>query len=108
MSAGGSDSASSENDRGAGPATSAPPAHSAIESDEPLGESDAAEFEIETEFRRKLAGLRVLPRRERAQARRAAKEWRRLALKTLLENRSRDRYAHYLQRRQMQGPILRP
>jgi len=74
------------------------PAHSANESDEPIDEGDAAEFEIESEFRRRLMGARQLPRRERAQARRAAREWRRLALKALREKRMRDRLARYMLR----------
>lgn len=88
-----------ENDRGTGPATSVSPATSANESSEPIDEGDAAEFEIEIEFRRKLMGLRLLSKRERAQARRAAKDWRRLALKTLRERRTRDRQARYALRK---------
>ncbi len=108
--AGASGKGSSENDRGTGPATSASPAHLANESYEPLDDGDAAEFEIEIEFRRRLMGLRGLRRRERSQALRAAREWRRVALKALREKRMRDRQAHYMQRiqrQQMRTPDLR-
>jgi hypothetical protein len=84
-----SDSGFSANDRGTGPATSASPAHLADESNEPLDEGDAAEIEIETIFKRRIAGARLLPRRERAAARREAREWRRFPLKALRETPER-------------------
>jgi hypothetical protein len=61
--------------------------------DEPLDEGDAAEIEIEMIFKRKIAGTRLLPRCERALARRAAREWRRFALKALRERRLNERHA---------------
>jgi hypothetical protein len=112
-----------ENDRGTGPATSVSPAHSASEIDKPpkylpaapsvspleselprspsveaeaFDEGDAAEMDIENEFRRKLMGLRRLRRRERAQALRAAREWRSFALNALREKRLRERQARYM------------
>ena len=91
-----------ENDRGTGPATSVSPASSA--SDNPLDEDGGAEFEIDAEFRRRLTGLRRLRRRDQPQALRAAREWRRIALKALREKRIRDRHARYMQRRQMRPP----
>ena len=94
---------SSANDRGTGPATSASPAHSAHEIEGPIEEGDAAEIEIENIFRRKIAGARLLPRRERAQARREAREWRRLALKALREKRAAERYARYMRWRLMRA-----
>jgi hypothetical protein len=77
------------------------PENLANESDQPPDEGDAAEIEIEIMFRRKLMGLRRLPRRERSQALRTAKEWRKLALKALREKRMRDRHARYMRRQQM-------
>jgi hypothetical protein len=96
MRAGASDSRFTGNDRGTGPATSVSPAHSAHQNDEPVDEGDAAEFEIEQEFRRKLMGTRQIPRRERAQARRAAREWRRLALNALRQKRMHERHARHM------------
>jgi hypothetical protein len=95
MKAGDSGKEPSANDRGTGPATSASPAHSAHEIDEPIDDGDAAESDIETIFKRMIAGARLLPRRERAAARREAHEWRRLALKTLREKRLTERHARY-------------
>lgn len=54
-----------------------------------------AEAEISAAFRRKLMGLRHLRRDERAQAFRAAREWRFLALKALRDKRANDRRAKY-------------
>jgi hypothetical protein len=65
---------------------------------------DAAIIDIETTFRRMLIGLRRLPRRERAQALRAAREWRSFAMNALREKRLRDRHARYVQRRQNRLP----
>jgi len=64
-----------------------------------VDEGDGAEIEIETTFRRKLAGLRRLSRRERLQALLAAREWRSFALSALREKRLIDRHARYMQRR---------
>jgi hypothetical protein len=89
-----SDGGPSANDRGTGPATSASPAHTAHD-DEPVDEGAAAETEIEAIFKRKIAGARLLPRRERALARRAAREWRRFALKALRERRLSERHARH-------------
>jgi hypothetical protein len=124
-----------ENDRGTGPATSVSPAHSAPEIDKPpkylpalpsvsppppelrrsssvemeaLDEGDAAELEIEAEFRRKLMGLRRLRHGERAQALRAAREWRSFALNALREKRLRERHSRYLVRRQSRVRAPRP
>jgi hypothetical protein len=68
-------------------------------SDAALGAADedkAEEFEIDAEFRRKLAGLRRLRRDERPFALRAAREWRRLALKALREKRTAKRHTRYV------------
>ncbi len=122
------DKGSTENDRGTGPATLASPASSANENDkaieyrpfvesklgatetdlprhgipsagfEPVEDDDGSDIDIDTIFRRKLLGLRLLPRRERAQAYRAAKEWRRAALKALREKRLSERHARYMLR----------
>lgn len=101
MCAGASGKGSSANDRGTGPATSVSPAHAAHEVDGPLDEGDAAEIEIENIFKRKIAGTRQLPRRERALARRAAREWRRFALKALREKRATERHARFMRWRLM-------
>jgi hypothetical protein len=66
-------------------------------------EDDAAETEVEITFRRKLAGIRFLPRHQRAQALRSLIDWRRLALKVLREKRAGDRRARQALR-QMQRP----
>ena len=67
-------------------------------------EGEAEEIEIETIFRRKLAGVRQLPRSERPHARKAARDWRTQALKDLREKRARDRYASHT-RRQLGQPM---
>ena len=59
-------------------------------------EDGAAEAEIEAMFKRRLMGLRRLPRYQRAGALRAAREWRMLALKTLRERRATDRHARHM------------
>jgi hypothetical protein len=69
-----------------------------------VDEGDGGEIEIETTFRRKLTGLRRLPRRERLQALLAAREWRSFALNALREKRLTDRHARYMQRRQLRMP----
>jgi hypothetical protein len=60
---------------------------------EPFEEGVGAELEIAAEFQRRLAGLRRLPRYERAAALRLAREWRQLALKALREKRATARHA---------------
>jgi hypothetical protein len=111
-----------ENDRGTGPATPVSPAPLADESNQPdkfqamraalstgeaieakqqtrvaglgaVDEDDAEEIEIEQTFRRMLMSLRRLPRHQRAGALRAAREWRRTALKELREKRAREHRA---------------
>jgi hypothetical protein len=62
-------------------------------------EGEAEEIEIEFQFRRKLAGLRFMPRLDRPHARRAAREWRTAALKALREKRATARYARRMLRR---------
>lgn len=62
----------------------------------PMEDTDEESFAIEQEFGRRLAGLRRLPRRERAGALRAAREWRVLALKALKERKAGGRHARYL------------
>jgi len=57
-------------------------------------EGEAEELEIETTFRRKLAGLRRLRKSERPHALRAAREWRQSALRELRERRARERQAN--------------
>jgi hypothetical protein len=91
-------------DRGTGPATPESRAHLANEMNdlikfpafEPVEEGDAAATEIEATYRARLIGLRRLPRYQRAQARRAAREWRLLALRALREKRARERHANYV------------
>jgi len=67
---------------------------------EELSDEDAgAEAGIEADFRRKIAGLRHMPRHERSHALRAAKEARQLAFKALYDRRAAHRHAkHLLQR----------
>jgi hypothetical protein len=67
---------------------------------DPLDEDETADVEIEMMFRRKLMGLRFLPRQQRAAAYRALRQWRFHALKTLQEKRAADRLAGFLLRRQ--------
>jgi hypothetical protein len=61
-----------------------------------MEDDEASEFEIAAEFRRRLSGLRHLPRRQRAAALRAARDWRSLAVKGLRERRANKRHARYL------------
>jgi hypothetical protein len=63
--------------------------------------------EIIAMFRRRLFGLRRLPRRERQAAIRAAREWLMLALKGLREKRERERRARSITVRQLKMQ-LRP
>jgi hypothetical protein len=65
---------------------------------EPLEEDEGAVREIKDLFGRRIVALRRLPRRERADALRAAREWRRLAFKALKEKRAAGRYARKMLR----------
>ena len=56
-------------------------------------------MEIESLYRRRLAGLRRLSRHERAAALRAARDWRRQAISALRERRAAMRHANRLARR---------
>lgn len=60
-----------------------------------MSETDdsGALLEIENEFRRRLAGLRGIPRRDRSAAFRLAKDWFRQAMVELREKRLRERHA---------------
>ena len=78
--------------------------HGVASTEEPSDETDNLDTEIQTIFRRKIAGLRLLPRRERAQARRAALEWLWFAMTDLREKRAHARYARYVLRRQQIPP----
>jgi hypothetical protein len=72
---------------------------------EPVADDDAAATEINDLFRRRLTGLRRLPRHDRSHALRAAREWRRLALKALREKRAAERHArHRLRQLQTTAP----
>jgi len=64
-----------------------------------MEEDEGAVLEIEAVFRRKLMGLRRLPRSERASALRAARDWRQSALKALREKRASERHARHMLRR---------
>jgi len=64
-----------------------------IESDVFENETSGAEADIATAYRRKLGGLRYLPRSEKPHALRAAREWRRSALRALREKRAVERHA---------------
>ena len=69
-------------------------------SDRPFIEPDeGADGEIEKVFRRTIASLRRLPRRERPAAVQAAKDTRMLALKALREKRAYRRHAEYMLRK---------
>jgi len=71
-----------------------------------VDEDAGAEATIEEEFGRKLIGLRRLPKRERAQALRSARETRCLALKALSEKRATARRAWVrLQRQRRLVPV---
>jgi hypothetical protein len=92
--------ANTANDQGAGPATPVSPASSAQDEccfwgavpgeEQPI--SDALP-DIENEYQRRLAGLKVLPRRQRSAAYRAAKEWFRVAIADERARKQRDRAA---------------
>lgn len=131
MRAGVTDSESSENDPGTGPAKSVSPINlandkkrvdhqpskpaktitedaddirrlTASEDFDSLHDVDGSEIDIDMIFRRKLRGLRLLPKKERAAARRAARDWLRCALKALREQRAYKRRALII-RRQIVG-----
>lgn len=98
---------STENEQGTGPAPSASPASAAINEDdshwnivpervEP--DDGTAALEIENEFRRRLSGIRQLPKRQKAVAYRAAMEWVRLARAALREKRLVETHAAALVR----------
>jgi hypothetical protein len=97
----------SENDPGTGPATSVSPARptgndiNEFNPDSPGLEKDedGAALEIENEFRRRLAGLRILRRGQKAAAYRSAMEWRRQAMIALRERKLRDRHTAFLIKR---------
>jgi hypothetical protein len=63
---------------------------------EDVENDDGAEADIDAEFKRRLAGLRRLPKRERGAVLRAAREWRIAALKALQARRACDRHARFL------------
>jgi hypothetical protein len=65
----------------------------AASSESDMVEGEAEEIEIDTIYRRKLAGLRRLPKRERSHARKAARDWRTQALKALREKNATERHA---------------
>lgn len=65
---------------------------------------EGAETEIDSVFRRAIAGLRRLPRRERPHALRAARDARTLALKALREKRARERDADRIRRTVLTPP----
>jgi hypothetical protein len=122
MRAGGSDSGPTENEPGTGPATPASPSVSAshirkedesrpptftkigreasgltlrdlLSADLISPEEEASpEFEILKTFRLKIAGLRRLPRHQRAQAIRVALEWLSAMMKGLREKRAYARH----------------
>jgi len=71
-------------------------------------ELDGAGDGIEEEYRRRLAGLRRLPRRERSAALKAAREERMAALKQLRERRAIDRHARYMLWRSQMPQMKRP
>jgi hypothetical protein len=66
---------------------------------EALEEDEGAAIEINALFGRKLMALRRMPRRDRPHALRAAREWRRQALKALRDKRAAERHARHILRR---------
>jgi hypothetical protein len=74
---------------------------------EPAEDLDSPESEIQDVFRRKIAGVRLLPRHERAQAVRAALEWLWFAMNALREKRAYENHTRHLLWR-MQMPRPRP
>jgi hypothetical protein len=127
MRAGARDNDLTENDAGTGPATSESPAFSAYQYQkeeylqtavikfrpaaneltcrdvlpaDPIAseEEDSPDFEIMKIFRRKIAGLRRLPRAQRAQEIRAALEWLWSTMKALRDKRAYARHRRHILR----------
>jgi hypothetical protein len=126
MRAGNSDSELTENELGTGPATPVSPAHLASENREEGEKQPAAsirfmavateltgcdllaaeimsaeeegspELEILLIFRRKITGMRRLPRQQRAQAIRAALEWMWSTMAALREKRAYGRHRRHI------------
>ena len=95
---------SMENDTGAGPATIEPPSDPASEfwavpAEAPQDDDGSAMLDIETEFRRRLSGLRRLPKWEKAVAYRRAKECYRQAMAAARENRAAKQRAAQVRQR---------
>jgi hypothetical protein len=67
--------------------------------EEEIEEGAGMERDIEDEFRRRLAGLRRLPRAARPHALQLAREWRQLALNGLRDKRAGARHARRALRR---------
>jgi hypothetical protein len=135
--AGASDSDLTDNDHGTGPATSVFPALSANEyrkGDEdqpttankfgpvacelthrdplpaevmPIEEEDSPDVEVMKIFRLKIAGLRRLPKHQRAQAIRLVLEWLWSTMAGLREKRLYERHARHTLRQQMRMPMSR-
>jgi hypothetical protein len=76
--------------------------------DGPVDDAASTAAEIQVIFRSRIAGLRRLPKRERAQALRAALEWLWFAEAALREKRLIDRCARHAQRRNHMLQRLRP
>jgi hypothetical protein len=68
-------------------------------------EEDNPDVEIQLIFRRKIAGLRRLPRHQRAQALRAALEWLGSAMAALREKRAYTRHRRNILRARNGKPI---
>jgi hypothetical protein len=66
---------------------------------------EAAEIEIEAIYRRAIAGLRQLPRRERPYAMRVAKDALMFALKALREKRATKRHGEHMLRKLKAEPV---
>jgi hypothetical protein len=67
----------------------------------PTIDEHGAGREVEAVFQDMLSGIRRLPRRQRAAALRAAREWRFLEMKALRDKRARERRGRYLALRQL-------
>lgn len=134
MRAGTSDSGPTENDRGTGPAPPVSPVLSANENqkeneNQPFApirlklsgteltggdrlpvelmsteEEGSPELEVLLIFRRKIAGLRKLPRQQRAQEIRAALEWLWSSIAALREKRAYARHRQHMLRQQRRQP----
>jgi len=77
-----------------------------IEIDVCEDELSGAKADIDNVYRRKLVGLRYLRRSERPHALRAARDWRKSALRALREKRAVERHARRTLR-QLLTPELR-